>query len=79
MYSTLVTKLKKEKGKLVCGYDIYIGPRISNKNWELPQSIFHNPYHFGSVGTVCMRLDMYAWGILGNGCRKMPAKIRSLH
>ena len=79
MYFTLVTKLKKEKGKLVYDYDTYIGPQISNKNWELPQSIFHNPYHFGRVGTVHMRLDMYARRILGNGCRKMPAKVSSLH
>ena len=60
-------------------YDIYIGPQIRNKNWEFPQSIFHNPFHFGSSGTVHMRLDMYAWRILDNRCWKMTAKVHSLH
>ena len=79
MYSTLVTKLRKEKGNLVYDYDTYIGPRINNKNWDLPESIFHNPFHFGRVGTVKMQLDMYTQKILGDGSSsKMRGKVRAL-
>lgn len=39
-----VVHLKKKNGKIVNEYDVYIGRKINNKYWQLPQSKFCNPF-----------------------------------
>jgi len=39
--------------------DVYIGPRIYNSNWNLPRSIFYNPYQNPLIPDAEIRLKAY--------------------
>ena len=78
MYSTRVTKVRKRKGVVVFNYDVYIGPAIHNKYWNLEQSIWCNPYQFGKVGKLRDRLDHYKRDVIDKNGPKMLGKLRQL-
>ena len=59
MYSTLVTKLRMKDGIVVFNYDVYIGPAVYNRHWDLEQSVWCNPYQFRRAGKIKERLECY--------------------
>jgi hypothetical protein len=56
--ATRRVRLKRDKlGNLVHGYDVYIGRKFVKGGWNLPESIWHNPYSLYSCGNkrdVCI-------------------------
>jgi len=78
MYSTRVTKVRKHKGAIVYDYDVYIGPAIHNRHWNLEQSVWCNPYQFGKVGKARDRLDRYKRDVIDKNGPKMLGKLRQL-
>ena len=51
-----VVKLRRHNGKIVQDCDIYIGRRITQGGWNLPQSKWHNPFKRKSP-SLAARLD----------------------
>lgn len=47
---TTVVKLKRSKGEIVQGCEVYVGRRQTQGGWNLTDSIFHNPYAVKKYG-----------------------------
>ncbi len=67
--TTTVVKLKRSKGEIVQGCDVYIGRRINMGGWSLPDSKWANPYKLKEHGEntlvlyeqyLCSRPDLLA-------------------
>src|SRR6185437_9159550 len=62
-----VVRLKRRRGVVIQGCDVYIGRACSRGGWNLPQSKWHNPYSVracgGSASIAVARFEQY---LLGN-------------
>lgn len=52
MKATRVVRLKRSKGEVVQGCDVYIGRKCTMGGWNLEQSKWHNPYTIASSGSA---------------------------
>lgn len=46
-----VVRIRRRDGQVVQGCDVYIGRRWTMGGWDLPHSIWANPYHIGKDGS----------------------------
>lgn len=47
---TTVVKIRRSKGEVVQGCDVYVGRRQHQGGWNLEDSIYHNPYAVKKYG-----------------------------
>ncbi len=59
MDSPTVVCLKRSGGVIVQGCDVYIGRRISMGGWDLPDTIWANPYKVGRDGDLHRVIELY--------------------
>ena len=72
--STKVVRLKRKKGKIVQGCDVYIGRECFRGGWELRKSKWSNPFSVKSCGSNEKACKKYKEYILKN-----PDLINSLY
>lgn len=63
--ATRVVRLKRSKGKVVQGCDVYIGRAVERGGWNLPQSKWHNPFTVSSCGSVAEAVSRFETYIRG--------------
>lgn len=61
---TKVVCLKRSKGQVVQGCDVYIGRRMTMGGWNLPESIWANPFTISHAGSVERAVELYRAYIL---------------
>eukprot|EP01103_Thecamoeba_quadrilineata_P014062 TRINITY_DN4078_c0_g1_i4.p1 TRINITY_DN4078_c0_g1~~TRINITY_DN4078_c0_g1_i4.p1 ORF type:complete len:147 (+),score=19.20 TRINITY_DN4078_c0_g1_i4:111-551(+) len=57
--STRVVKLKRSKGEIVQGCDVYIGRRLTMGGWNLPGSKWANPFTIKQCGSAEIAVQKY--------------------
>lgn len=63
---TKIVRLKRSKGKVVQGCDIYIGRKCTMGGWNLSQSKWSNPFSVTSCGSSENAVKKYREFLLGN-------------
>lgn len=59
-----VVRLRMSHGAVVQGCAVYIGRRFARGGWDLPASIWVNPYVVGTHGTRAQVIEMYRLYVL---------------
>ena len=62
MNETKVVRIRRQGGVIVQNCDVYIGRRFTMGQWDLPESIWANPYkvkEYGSEEKVCELYETY--------------------
>lgn len=59
MISPVVVCLKRQGGQIVQDSDIYIGRKLTQGGWNLPESMWANPYKVGKDGTLEEVIEKY--------------------
>ena len=47
---TSVVRIRRQNNQLVQGCDVYIGRSTQRGGWNLPQSLWHNPFSVNKLG-----------------------------
>ena len=74
---TEIARIRRSGGEIVVGCDIYIGRELRQGGWNLPRSIWANPYsikNVGSAGEACKLYETY----IRNKLMKEPSLIDEL-
>lgn len=58
-YATKVVKIRRKDGEVVQDCEIYIGRRLTMGGWNLPESIWHNPFEIKKYKSREVVLKMY--------------------
>lgn len=69
-----VVRLQRKHGKVVQDCEVYIGRRVCRGGWDLPQSIWHNPYSIKACGSAAAAVERYRHHLL-----RSPHLLARLH
>lgn len=65
MAETKIVRIRRSGGAIVQGCDVYIGRRLNQGGWSLPQSPWANPFVIGADGTREEVLEKYKAYVAG--------------
>lgn len=61
-----VVKIKRSKGQIVQGCDVYIGRQCNMGGWRLPKSKWANPFTIKSCGSAEQAVEKYRQYVKNN-------------